>query len=55
MLPGQSEGDSVSDEINRIDGMTPSQIDYDCTLLECHVDLDIEGYEEKMMMENQQA
>ena len=47
VLPGQSEGDSVSDEINRIDGMTPSQIDYDCTLLECHVDLDIEGYEEK--------
>jgi len=47
VLPGQAEGDSVTDEINRIDGMTPSQIDYDCTLLECHVDLDIEGYEEK--------
>jgi len=26
--------------------MYPSQIDYDCTLLECHVDLDLEGYEE---------
>jgi hypothetical protein len=47
VLPGQAEGDSVSDEINRIDGMTPNQIDYDCTLLECHVDLDIEGYEER--------
>ena len=47
VLPAQAEGDSVSDEINRIDGMTPNQIDYDCTLLECHVDLDIEGYEEK--------
>jgi hypothetical protein len=47
VLPGQAEGDSVTDEINRIDGMTPNQIDYDCTLLECHVDLDIEGYEEK--------
>jgi len=46
VLPGQAEGDSVTDEINRIDGMTPNQIDYDCTLLECHVDLDIEGYEE---------
>lgn len=46
VLPGQSEGDSVTEEINRIDGMAPSQIDYDCTLLECHVDLDIEGYEE---------
>ena len=47
VLPGQAEGDSVTDEINRIDGMSPNQIDYDCTLLECHVDLDIEGYEEK--------
>jgi hypothetical protein len=46
VLPGQSEGDSVTDEINKIDGMSPNQIDYDCTLLECHVDLDIEGYEE---------
>jgi len=46
VLPGQAEGDSVSDEINKIDGMSPNQIDYDCTLLECHVDLDIEGYEE---------
>lgn len=47
VLPGQAEGDSVTDEINRIDGISPNQIDYDCTLLECHVDLDIEGYEEK--------
>jgi hypothetical protein len=46
VLPGQAEGDSVTDEINKIDGMSPNQIDYDCTLLECHVDLDIEGYEE---------
>ena len=32
--------------IDRIDGVSPSQIDYDCTLLECHVDLDLEGYED---------
>ena len=26
--------------------MEPNQIDYDCTILECHVDLDLEGYED---------
>ena len=46
VIPAQSESGSLSDEIERIDGMYPSQIDYDCTLLECHVDLDLEGYEE---------
>ena len=46
VLPTQSESGSLTDEIERIDGMYPSQIDYDCTLLECHVDLDLEGYEE---------
>ena len=44
--PGQDENNGVQDEINRIDGFSPSQIDYDCTLLECHADLDLEGYEE---------
>ena len=29
-----------------IEGMEPNQIDYDCTILECHVDLDLEGYED---------
>jgi len=47
VLPSQNETGSVDDEINRIDGVSPSQIDYDCTLLECHVDLDLEGYEEE--------
>ena len=46
VIPAQSDSGSLSDEIERIDGMYPSQIDYDCTLLECHVDLDLEGYEE---------
>jgi len=44
--PGESQSDSVTDEIQRIDGVTPSQIDYDATLLECHIDLDLEGFEE---------
>ena len=47
VLPAQGESGSVEDEIQRIDGVTPSQIDYDCTILECHVDLDLEGYEEE--------
>ena len=47
VLPAQSETNSVEDEIQRIDGVTPTQIDYDCTILECHVDLDLEGYEEE--------
>jgi len=46
VIPAQAEMDSVSDEIDRIDGISASQIDYDCTILECHVDLDIEGYED---------
>ena len=45
-IPAQEEEDSVTSEINRIDGTSPSQIDYDCTILECHVDLDLEGYED---------
>ena len=46
VIPAQAELDSVEDEIDRIDGISPSQIDYDCTILECHVDLDLEGYED---------
>ena len=46
VLPNQGEMDSVKKEINYVDGMEPSQIDYDCTLLEVHADLEIEGYEE---------
>ena len=46
VTPGEGQSDSVTDEINRIDGVTASQIDYDATLLECHVDLDLEGYED---------
>jgi len=46
VIPAQSSLDSISDEIDLIDGFEPSQIDYDCTLLECHVDLDLEGYED---------
>ena len=46
VLPSQTEEDDITKEMSNIDGMTPSSIDYDCSLLECHVDLDLKGYEE---------
>ena len=46
VIPAQGDSNAVQEELERIDGMYPSNVDYDCTLLECHVDLDLEGYEE---------
>ena len=46
VIPAQQEMDDVTEEMDRIGGFEPSQIDYDCTLLECHVDLDLEGFED---------
>ena len=47
VLPSQGEDmDSISQAIEKIEGVQPSMVDYDCTLLECHVDLDIPGFEE---------
>ena len=46
VIPAQREITGVDGELNRIEGVEPTQIDYDCTILECHVDLDLEGYEE---------
>jgi hypothetical protein len=46
VLPGQRDGNEIDEIMDRIDGLEPSNIDYDCTILECHVDLDLEGYED---------
>ena len=46
VLPSQSTSNSINEEIDKIDGVTASNVDYDCTLLECHVDLDLEGHED---------
>ena len=46
VIPAQKDITEVKDKIDRIEGIEPSQIDYDCTILECHVDLDLEGYED---------
>ena len=47
VLPSQPDSDSISQETDYIDGMSQSNIDYDCTLLEFHADLDLPGYENK--------
>ena len=46
VIPAQKEMSSLDGEMDRIEGLEPNQIDYDCTILEVHADLDLEGYEE---------
>lgn len=46
VVPAQKEMSDISEMTNKIEGFEPSNIDYNCTLLECHVDLDLEGYED---------
>ena len=46
VFPGTNSGNDITEELDKIGGMEPSNIDYDCTILECHVDLDLEGYED---------
>ena len=47
VLPSQAEDHTaIGSEIDRIEGVQSTNIDYDCTLLECHVDLDLAGFEE---------
>jgi hypothetical protein len=47
VIPGATDStNSVQEEMDRIEGVSPANVDYDCTLLECHVDLDLEGYED---------
>ena len=42
----QSDPGSVKDEMDEISGVEPTYLDTDVTLLECHVTLDIEGFED---------
>lgn len=45
--PGQEKQNNVTQVTDRIEGTSPSMIDYDVTLLEFHVDLDLTGYEDR--------
>jgi len=46
VIPAQGDYSNVETEMNRLEGVQSSQIDYDCTVLEVHADLDLEGYED---------
>tara|TARA_R100001510_G_scaffold8694_1_gene6686 strand:- start:3955 stop:6402 length:2448 start_codon:yes stop_codon:yes gene_type:complete len=47
VLPSQGEeATDIAQAMEKIEGIQPNMIDYDCTLLECHVDLDLPGFEE---------
>ena len=47
VIPSQNELSGIEEQASKIEGFEPTDLDYDCTILECHVDLDLEGYEEK--------
>jgi len=42
----QADPSEVREEMDDISGIEPSRLDTDITLLECHVDLDLEGFED---------
>jgi len=44
--PSQAPATDTTDTVDNIDGMRPSNIDYDVTLLEFHVDLELPGFED---------
>jgi hypothetical protein len=45
--PSQEKQSDISEVTDEIEGSSPSMIDYDVTLLEFHVDLDLPGYEDR--------
>ena len=45
VTPSQDDHSQISDEIDNIQGVHPSYVNYDCTLLEFHVELDLPGFE----------
>ena len=47
VLPSQSDPSEVREEMDEISGIEPGRLDQEVTLLECHVDLDLEGYEDE--------
>jgi len=46
VTPSQSEPSTVREEMDDITGVEPTIVDKEITLLECHVDLDLDGYED---------
>jgi hypothetical protein len=46
IIPQQTDASEVQGELDRITGFEPGSIDYDCTLIEFHANLDLEGFED---------
>ena len=47
VIPQQAEADEVQGELDRITGFEPGSVDYDCTLIEFHANLDLDGFEDE--------
>jgi len=47
IIPNSATPDEVRKEMNKIEGVAPSQGNYDTTILEFHVELDLDGFEHK--------
>jgi len=47
VIPQQAESDEVQGELDRITGFEPGSVDYDCTLIEFHANLDLDGFEDE--------
>lgn len=45
--PAQEKQNDITQVTDELEGTNPSMIDYDVTLLEFHVDLDLSGYEDR--------
>ena len=46
VTPSQADPSQVREEMDDITGVSPNPLDQEITLLECHVDLDLEGFED---------
>ena len=46
VTPSQADPSQVREEMDDITGVAPNPLDQEITLLECHVDLDLEGFED---------
>jgi len=46
VIPSDSSDNEVTNQMDKLDGVTPGNLDYTCTLLECHVNLDLLGFED---------
>ena len=47
VIPAQGEYSGLSSELESLEGVSGSSIDYDCTILEVHADLDLDGFEDE--------